>query len=126
MDSFRDQQGHLARPSVTNGVNKDFCAVVLSLSPGVWPTKNDSVGFHATQSTGLDPANSWYRTDGQRGTMSLHVTDTVADVVSHHDLWKALDVLVVDDLTKTDPGGLGLSVHLPVLALYDCGSNSEA
>ena len=70
--------------------------------------------------------NSWYRTDGQRGTMSLHVTDTVADVVSHHDLWKALDVLVVDDLAEADPGGLGLGVHLAVLALHDRGSHSEA
>ena len=61
MDSFRDQQGHLARPSVTNGVNKDFCAVVLSLSPGVWPPENDRVGFHPTQSTGLNPGSSFVR-----------------------------------------------------------------
>ena len=53
------------------------------------------------------------------------MTDAVADVVPHHDLWKALDVLVVDDLAETDPGGLGLGVHLAVLALDHSGSHSE-
>ena len=56
LNSFRNQEGHLACPGITNGVNKDFCAVVLSLPPGVWPTKNNSVGLHATKSTGLNPA----------------------------------------------------------------------
>ena len=54
------------------------------------------------------------------------MTDTVTDVVSHHDLREALDILVVDDLAETDPGGLGLGVHLAVLALDDRGSHSEA
>ena len=128
MDSFRNQEGHLACPSITNGVDKDFCAVVFPLSPGVWPTKNDSVGFHATKSTGLNPVkiDRGVRRRSDRTTVSLHVTDAVADVVAHHDLWKALDVLVVDDLAQTDPGGLGLGVHLPVLALHHGGSHSEA
>ena len=57
--------------------------------------------------------------------LSLHVTDAVTDVVSNHHLWKALHVLVVDDLAETDPGGLGLGVHLAVLALDHSGSHSE-
>ena len=60
LDSFRNQEGHLARPSVTDGVHKHLCALVLSLSPGIRPTKNDSVGLHASKTTGLNPANSGY------------------------------------------------------------------
>ena len=60
LDSFRNQEGHLACPGVTNGVNKDLCAVVLSLPPGIGPAQNDGVGLHATQTTGLNPANSRY------------------------------------------------------------------
>ena len=60
LDSFRDQEGHLARPSITNGVNKDFCAVVLSLPPGVWPAQYDSVGLHPTKTAGLNPATSLF------------------------------------------------------------------
>ena len=54
------------------------------------------------------------------------MTDAITDVVPHHDLREALDVLVVDDLSETDPGSLSLGVHLAVLALYNRGSHSEA
>ena len=53
------------------------------------------------------------------------MADTVTDVVAHHHLRKAFDVLVVDDLAETDPGGLGLGVHLAILALDHSGSHSE-
>ena len=64
LDSFRDQEGHLARSGITNGVDKDFCAVVLSLPPGVGPAQDDGVGLHPAQTTGLNPANSWFSQGG--------------------------------------------------------------
>ena len=60
LDSFRNQEGHLACPRITDGVDKDLCAVVLSLPPGVGPAKDDSVGLHPTKPAGLNPANSGY------------------------------------------------------------------
>ena len=56
LDSFRHQQSHLASSGIANSVNKDLGAVILSLPPGVWPTKNDCVWLHTTQPTCLDPA----------------------------------------------------------------------
>ena len=53
------------------------------------------------------------------------MANTVADVISHHHLRKALDVLVVDDLPETDPGGLSLGVHLAVLTLHYSRPDSE-
>ena len=59
-------------------------------------------------------------------TRNLHVTNTIAGVLSYHHLGEALDALVVDDLPEADPGGLGLGEHLAVLALDHGSPDSQS
>ena len=58
LNPFRHQQSHLPSSSVTDGVDKYFCAVIFSPPPGVWPTQDHRVWLHPSQPAGLDPRNS--------------------------------------------------------------------
>ena len=58
LNPFRHQQSHLASSSVTDGVDKYFCAIIFSPPPGVWPSENHRVWLHPSQPAGLDPTNS--------------------------------------------------------------------
>lgn len=53
------------------------------------------------------------------------MADAIANVLAHHNLREAFDLLAVDDLTETDPGSLGLGEHLAVFSLDTCGANSQ-
>lgn len=55
LDPLGDKERHLARPSVPDCVNEDLGAVILSLPPGVWPAKDDSVRLHPSKATSLNP-----------------------------------------------------------------------
>ena len=58
LNPFRHQQSHLPSSSVTDGVDKYFCAVIFSPPPGVWPTQDHRVWLHSSKPAGLDPRNS--------------------------------------------------------------------
>ena len=55
LDPLGDKECHLPRPGVPDRVHEDLGAVILSLPPGVWPTKDDSVGLHPSKATSLNP-----------------------------------------------------------------------
>ncbi len=54
LDALGDQEGHLGRGGVADGVDEDPPGVLLLAPPAVGPAEHDRVRLHAAQARGLD------------------------------------------------------------------------
>ena len=55
MATFRNEESHLGRGSVSDGVDKHAPRVLFLLTPAVGPAQDDGVGLHSAKACCLDP-----------------------------------------------------------------------
>lgn len=104
INAFGNEQSHMSWSDVTDCMQKYMPrTIILGLSPSIRPTKNDSVGFHTTESSRLYPIHP-IKINAKNilkiTSSFLQMRQSIANISCNEYIYESFDFFFIHRLSK--------------------------